>query len=245
MKKLSLISFALILFISACKKDKAVITAELSNEEAIEIASSALASSNDGFASVATDLSLNAQLVYDLKLACGATKTFSATHKNNANAAVTYNFTYGYNYTVNCNTNNLIDNVSGSATATGSFDGPKLSATHTGNATFRVTGLAPTSLIYILDANYTRSGKFTSKTGNRASGTTAVDLAVSNYSVNKVTKAITSGTGTLKITGTTDAGATFTFNAAITFTNDGNATVTINGSATYIVNLTTGTVTKK
>lgn len=243
MKKLTPILF-LLLALSACKKGTDSVSSELTVAEAVELTASALASNSNGLASINADVTLNAQVVYDLNLSCGATKTYTVTRQSPTAALTSYNYTFGYNYTLNCNANGLPDNITGSSTYTGTFDGPRLSSTNTGSSTFRVAGFAPASSVYVLNGEHKRTGTFASKTGNKTSGTTEVTITVSNYTVSKLTKTIISGIGTATITGTTARGITINFSGTVIFTGDGYASVTINGSV-YIVNLLTGDIVKK
>jgi len=243
MKKLTPILF-LLLAVGACKKSNETVSANLTTTEAAELTATALASNSNGLTTVAADVTVSAQIVYDLNIGCGATKSYTVTHQSPAGAATSYNYNFSYTYTLNCNSNNIPDNITGTSSYTGSFDGPRLSSTNTGSSTFRVAGLVPASTVYVLNGEHKRKGSFTSKIDSKTTGTTEVTITVSNFTVNKITKAIVSGTGTAAITGTTAKGDAINITGTVNFTGDGNATVTIN-STVYIVNLITGDVTKK
>ncbi len=244
MKKITCVAVLLLLVFGGCKKTTSLVPTDITTTEAANLIAGTLSTNANGFITATTDITLNSQLIFDTNIGCGATKAYTATHTNPSGSVYIYSNTYSYNYTLNCNTNNLPDNVTGSASDNGSFDGPNLSSTNSGTATFRVAGLSPTSLVYVINGEYKRTGSFTSKVDSKSTGTSTVDIIVSNLTINKLTKVIVSGTATVTVTGTTAKGTAINFNGNLTFTGDGNATATVNGTV-YIVNLLTGEITKK
>jgi len=236
-------SFIILLFtLGACKKTSD--NSALTTAEAADMIATSLSTNSNGLITNSSDMTLNAQAVFDLNIGCGNTKTYTFTRQNPVGDTITYNYALNYMYTLNCNSNNLPDNVTGTSTETGSFDGPRLSANGTGSSTFRVAGLTPTATVYVLNGEYKRNVTYTSKIGDKNTSTAVVDLVVTNFTVSKSTKVITGGSAVLTITGTTIKNVTLNFTGSVTFTGDGKGTVTING-VVYIVDLITGQYTKK
>ncbi|MES2275871.1 MAG: hypothetical protein V4592_07605 [Bacteroidota bacterium] len=233
----------MLLLLGACQKANDTSTPPTTAEVADMVATS-LSANSSGMMTVSADMTLNAQAVFDLNIGCGVTKSYTATHTSPAGSANTYSNALSYNYTLNCNANNQPDNVTGTASDKGTFDGPRASSTNTGTASFRLAGLTPTATVYAINGEYKRIGTFTSKVESKSTSTTTISLVVTNLLINKTTKIATSGTAVITVTGSTNRNATINFTGNLTFTGDGKATVTLNGTV-YIVDLLTGDFTRK
>jgi len=245
MKKFRTPVLILLLALGACKKSGDTVSADVTTAEAADLVATTLSTNTNGFLASTGDIEANSQTVYSATVpGCGLTTNYSATHTNPSGSVNTYSNTFSYSYTLNCNTNNLPDNVTGTATDIGSFDSPRLSSTNNGNATFRVAGLTPTSLVYVINGEYKRTGTFTSKVESKSTSATTIDIVISNLTINKATKVVTSGTATITVTGTTTLKKAISFTGNLTFTGDGMATATLNGTV-YIINLLTGDITAK
>jgi hypothetical protein len=235
-------ALALMLAAGACSKTNSpVSTSDVTTADAAVMMSSSLASSSGGMASASADVAVNAQLTFNANPGCGGTKTYSFNRQSPQGSTTTYNYSFNYTYTLNC-VNNVPDNVSSSATSQGSFDGPNLTTNDSGSSTLTVAGLAPGATAYTISGEYKRAGSFTSKTGNMATGNSAVDINLTNLTIPKNGGTITSGSATFTLTGTSKKGA-FNFSGSITFIGNNQANLVINGTA-YVVNLLTGTSTK-
>jgi hypothetical protein len=232
-----------LLALGACQKSDDTST-DVTVTEAANMVATSLSTNSGGLILATADITLNAQTIFDTGLACGASKGYSYTHTSATGATPTYSNVFAYTYTMNCNTSNQPDNITGTATDKGTFDGPNLSATNDGNVTFRIAGLTQTATVYAINGEYKRLGTFTSKVESKNTGTITVDLVVTNLLINKSSKIITGGTATVTVTGSTAKKANINFTGTATFTGDGKATVTLAGTA-YIVDLLTGVVTKK
>lgn len=230
---------AILLAVSACSKNNndAAVNSSISTDEAATIMANSMASNSGGIVSVSADVTLNAQVTLNANPGCGGTKTYSFSRQSPQGASVSYSYAFNYTYTLNC-ANNMPDNVTTSATSTGSFDGPSLSSTDAGTSTFTVGGIVSSSTAYNLSGQYKRAGSFTQKTGNMNKGSSNVSITLSNLSIPKVGGTITSGSASFTLSGTTNNGA-FNFNGTITFNGNNQASLVINGT-TYVVNLLTG-----
>lgn len=234
---LKLPAIVLLLAVGACSKNNDNATASISTDEAATIMANSVSSGSGGMASASVDVAVNAQLTFNANPGCGGTKTYSFARQNPQGASITYSYSFNYTYTLNC-VSNVPDNVSSSATSTGSFDGPNLSSTDAGTSTFNVAGLAASSTAYTLNGEYKRTGSFTQKTGNMYKGSSNVDIIVSSLSIPKTGGTIGSGSANFTLSGTSNNGA-FNFTGTITFVGNNQANLTLNGTA-YVVNLLTG-----
>lgn len=232
-----------LLALGACQKSSDTGTS-VTSAEAVDMVATSLSANSNGLAVVSSDVAVNAQAVFDLKLSCGATKSYSATHQNPAGSANTYSNAFSYKYTLNCNANNMPDNITGSSSDNGAFDGPRLSSTNTGASTFRIAGLTSTAKAYVINGEYKRTGSFTSKVESKNTSNVAVDIVITNLMIDKAKKIITSGTAAVTITGSTVKKTSINFSGSLTFTGDGKATITLNGIV-YVIDLLTGDFVKK
>jgi hypothetical protein len=252
--KLSLIVL-LMLGAFSCKKDNSASTSSsVTTDQAADIAAGSLAENSNGFASVTDDIAVNAQGISSVNSgltvnstqatasvhqACGTTVTDSVT-RNITVDSVTVNYFFKYAHTLNCNSNNVPDNVIDTLTYKGSFDGPRLSSSNSGNAKATIAGLSPSATNFLVNGEYTRDGSFQSKVGNKASGNSHISIVGTNILLSKPGRKILGGTATITITGTGPKGNSFSFNGTIKFNGDGTATLTLSGGASYTINLLTG-----
>jgi hypothetical protein len=243
MKFIRMPAIVLLLAVGACSKTNNVapVTASISTDDAATLMANSMSSGSGGMVSASADVTLNAQLTFNANPGCGGTKKYSFSRQNPQGSSVTYSYAFNYTYTLNC-VNNAPDNVSSTATSTGSFDGPNLSSTDSGTSTFNVGGLAQSATAYTLSGEYKRTGSFTQKTGNMNQGNSNVDITLSSLTIPKTGGTIASGSATFTLSGSSNKGA-FSFNGTITFTGNNQANVVINGTA-YAVNLLTGSATK-
>jgi hypothetical protein len=252
--KLSLVML-LMLGAFSCKKDSSSSSGDsVTTDQVADIAAGSLAENSEGLASVTDDIAVNAQTISStskitinstgglatssVHQACGTTLTDSVTRSLTIDS-VSLNYFFKYSHTLNCNTSDQPDNLANALTFHGSFDGPRLSSTNSGSATVTIAGLTQNASSFVVNGDYKRDGAFQSKVGNKASGNSSVDIAVTNLTITKSNRKITSGNGTISITGTGPKGTTFSYTGVIVFNGDSTATLTINSNI-YTINLITG-----
>ncbi|HWZ35277.1 MAG TPA: hypothetical protein VNW51_03920, partial [Mucilaginibacter sp.] len=173
--------------------------------------------------------------------ACGTTIADSSSFSGNNNA-VTFSAFYKFTRTLNCNSVGP-DNVITTVVFHGSYDGPRITSSDSGNASVTIGGLSSTATNYIINGSYDRKGSFTSKVDTKASGSSHVVISVSNVTLAKPLRTITGGTATITISGTTSSG-TFSYSGTLVFNGNNQATLTV-GTSVYIINILTGGYTKK
>jgi hypothetical protein len=256
--KLTLIVPLLLMAISCKKSSNNSISTSITTDEAIDMAVSSVSVNSFGFATVADNVSANAQSLNAIKgggqaansvgtnstvhQLCGTTLTDSLNFTGN-NSSVTFSAFYKYTRTLNCNGTNQPDNLVNVVTFKGNFDGPRLSSTDAGTSTVTIAGLTPTAANYVINGAYVRRGAFTSKIGNKASGTSTVVITGANVLLSKPARTIVSGSAVITVTGTVPAGS-FNYAGTLVFNGNNQATLTI-GTSVYVVNLLTGTYTKQ
>jgi len=237
----------------SCKKDNSASTTNsVTTDQAADIAAGSLAENSNGFTTVTDDIAVNAQGINSTNLTvnstvatasvhqeCGTTLTDSVTRSVTVDS-VTVNYFFKYWHTLNCNSSNQPDNVIDTLNYKGSFDGPRLSSSNSGNAKVTIAGLTPTATNFVLNGQYTRDGSFQSKIGNKASGNSHINIVGTNITLSKPGRKILGGTANITITGTGAKGNSFSFNGTITFNGDGTATLALSGGASYTINLLTG-----
>jgi len=241
MKKIQLSILAMLLLGAvACKKtnNSPSITANVTTDEAADIAAGSLSRNSNGVASTSDDATSDASTYVSAQLACGTAKSDSISRHNTV-GPYAYSYNLKYNYVVNCN-NNVLDNLSSSLVDSGYFSGPNLSSTNSGSGIFTVAGLSPTATDFVINGEFKRSGSFQSKIDTSNHGNSKIDIVVTALKVAKPARTIASGSATISITGDVPKKGTFSYTGTLVFNGDGTATLTINGTV-YTINLTTGT----
>ncbi len=248
----------MLLFAISCKKDnnKTAANSNISVDVAADLTVSSVASNSLGFASVADNISANAQAVSSagngqavnstapnavIRQTCGSTISDSLSFSGTTNA-VSIDAFYKYSQTLNCN-NDSPDNLANVITFHGTFDGPRLSSSVSGTSAVTISGLASSANNFTINGLYSRKGSFTSKVDAKSSGSSVVAITVTNVTLSKPGRVITGGSANITVSGTVPAGA-FSFNSTLVFNGNNQATLTI-GASVYIINLLNGTYTKQ
>jgi hypothetical protein len=255
--KTSIVALLLLAAIS-CKKDNSTsATVELTSDQAADMAASSLASNSGGVASMTDAISANAVTVSSVggptvnsvntntvtaRWACGTTLTDSATFSGTT-ASVTYSYFAKYTRTLNCNSDEAPDNITNILTYNGTFSGPRISTTASGTANATIAGLTQAATNFVVNGEYKRTGTFTSKIGNLATGNSSLDILVTNLTLSKPARTIVSGTATVTLTGVAGK-KSYSFTGNVTFNGDGTATLVIAGGSTYVITLATGVYVK-
>lgn len=247
--RLSLAALIILAAVSCTKTDSGVAaTGTVTTDQVADIAAGSLATNSGGLATVTEDVAVNAQTLNSVSggltvntisqhQACGTTVTDSVS-RTATEDSVTRNYFFKYSHTLNCNVNSQPDNMVNALIYHGTFDGPRLTSSNSGSSTFTIAGLTTTAANFVVNGEYKRAGTFQSKVGNKASGSSNVDIVVTNLVLIKPTRKIASGSATIAITGTSPKGS-FSYTGTIVFNADSTALLTINGIA-YTINLTHG-----
>jgi hypothetical protein len=235
----------LLLGAAACKKSvntmsNPTVNGNVTTDDAADMVAGSLSMNSNGIANVASDVTLNATVMFGDRdhLKCGTTRSDTISRQSSPGAPWTYSYKLTYNFMVDCNSSSVPDSLSSNLTYSGSFSGPNMSSTNSGSSIFGVGGLLPTDTAFVINGEYKRAGSFSSKIDTAHNGSSNIDIVVSGLLVKKHTHMIEGGTATFTITGTGRKGS-FSFTGTIVFNNDGTATLTVNGTV-YTINLETG-----
>jgi hypothetical protein len=259
MKALKLTLFVPVLMFVAisCKKSANTTSTSITTDEAADMAASAVASNSFGMTSITDNIGVNAQTLSSVNTGgqavnsigtntvhqvCGTTLADSLTNSGSS-SSVTFSYFLKFVRTLNCNANSQPDNLVNAITFKGNFDGPRLTSADAGSSSFTIAGLTTNATNFVVNGTYTRKGSFTSKVGNKASGSSLVDIKATNIMLSKPSRAILSGSATISISGTAGT-STFSYTGNLVFNGNNQATLTV-GTAVYVINLLTGTYVKQ
>jgi hypothetical protein len=214
-----------ILFTS-CQKDQ-----DISEEEVVETIEASLKASDGGAAAGAPEMS--AMLVPVKSNLCGFTNDTTITRStSNWNRSVTWN------WVVNCDANNDYENVVFTRSGTASYNGPRLTMNATLTGTITATRLDSAQATHLMNGTFNRVGNSTYTGPNRTrSYTTDLTHTWVDVAVEKDTRHIVSGTGTVVLTGTVSNGNSFNRSGNIVYNGDGTATLTMDNGNVYTFNV--------
>lgn len=250
MKKTSFILMigAVALILSSCKTDETATNA-VTNDEVAEMVSMSLSENAMGATamvqtSVGTAGSMSASNAPQKVKSENADYTFSNdttfTVSSKSGARITYllTATYGYEFTVN--PQGQITSASESYSYSGNYNAPRISSTHTGSGTLKLTNM--NTSICTVNGTFIRIASTETKGISPKSSNSETHFNFTNIMVNKSTSTIQSGIATLTISGSVPNKGDFSYTGSITFNGDNMATLVIKDK-TYTVNLKTGDYT--
>jgi len=244
----------LLLAVVSCKKSDNSIAATVTTDQIADITTGSLALSTTGLSTNFDDITVGAESVSSLSgpaktintigtgpglpgQQCGITLTDS-TVKTGTSHGVTFGYYLKYTHTLNCNSDSQADNLNYNLAFHGYYNGPNITAIDTGSSAFVIAGFTTGSTVFSMNGTYHRKGAFTSKVGDKVSGTSDLTIVVTNLIVTKSTRKIAGGSATIAIVITTHKGQV-SYHGTLIFNADDTATFTVNG-ATYSINLLTG-----
>ncbi|MEO6851295.1 MAG: hypothetical protein ABI203_04510 [Mucilaginibacter sp.] len=253
------LTFILLMFLAAisCKKTDDSASLAVTSDQAADMAAGSLSENSFGLTSVTDNLAANAQVVASVKPGsqtvnaatgghthqeCGTTLKDSLTNSG-TNSSVSFSYFLKFARTLNCNSNQAPDNLYNVIAFHGNYDGPHIISADAGSATFTIAGLSLSANSYVVNGEYKRTGSFTTKSTPPLTGNSNIDIVVTNLTLSKSTRIITSGNATISVTGSTPKKGAFSYIGTLLFNGDGTATLAINGN-NYNINLSTGIRTK-
>lgn len=217
---------ALTLVMSACTEE--AVETLVSEEEAAEVVTNAVAADVEGMTAEIEEATEMAE-AYAYASYCGMAFDSTLTHADNSGIR-TYDYSFTWDWTLNCNSLNVPENLSYTSTSTGSYEVPRMSSSDGGTHNFTIGGLNPGSTEFIYNGTYSRSGTQESNIRDQNSFTSNLQVTASNVTIDKTTRTITGGTGTITLTGSGSGGTTFTYPGTLVFNGNQSATLTINGN---------------
>ena len=231
-KMLLLPALGFTIMFSACKKDSAT-TAAVTEDEAAEVMVQSIDPASGGLA-LQTTAATTITVTNSSSVKCGVAKDSTI---NGSGSTATRSYTYNLNWhrLLTCGVGSIPSKLDFTFTGSSTYSGPRMSSNDNSTGAFTVTGLELSSSEYIVNQTYTRNGTQQSKVGKNRSFTSTVNVATTNVKISKAIQQITSGTGTIAVTGTASTGESFSFNGTITFLGGKKATIILSSGTTYNV----------
>ena len=129
----------LLLGAAACKKSDSTKspsgpTGSVTTDDAADMVAGSLSTNSNGVASMASDATLNASVMYDAHLKCGTTRSDTLSHQSGNGSPFSFSYKLTYNFMVDCNSSSQPDSLSSNLTYAGSFTGPNISETNSGSS---------------------------------------------------------------------------------------------------------------
>ena len=147
----------------------------------------------------------------------------------------TYSFSYTFQFSWNLVN---INQFTFAYAMHGVYDTPRMSSDDSATATFQVSNLL-TGSTYLASGIYNRYGTQASKVRNKVSFRSTFTFSTTDLQIDKATRRITSGTGTVTFYGQTSTGNIFSYTGTVVFMGNQSATLTMSGT-TYTLNLALG-----
>lgn len=215
------IAFAISFLLSSCRKE-----IEISEDDVVESIEAALKSNG------AEDMALISSPYKSA--ACGFTNDTTVT-KSMSGLDFNWSRTANWNWVVNCDSNNAYNNVVFTESGTSNFDGPRIEWTATHGGAFTVNNLSVSEANFIVNGNMTRnaSGIISARRRN-ANYTSTIVHNWTDINVNKDSRSIVSGTGSVSYSGTI-GGNTIIRTGTIVYNGNGTATLTMDNGNIFTI----------
>lgn len=243
MKNRKLISALVALIFSAslfssCRKEEEEVP--VTTDDAADVITYSMQKSSGGYASEAEEaaacMTEEGLQTTTPTLQCGIPFDSTVTLNFNTNN-VSASYTLSWDLLLSCNNQNVPQSLAFNSPYTGSYNGPLMSSSNSGNIAWTVTGLGSGSSVpYSFSGTFSRSGSHTSKVRNKTTFTSDLQVTITAVTVDKTTQHITGGNGNVTLNCQSSTGKTYSFTGTIVFNNNGTATLTIN-STTYTITL--------
>jgi hypothetical protein len=206
---------------NSCKKD-----IELTEEDVVESIEAALKTNGaDDMSLISTPYKVNF---------CGFTNDTTVT-KSFAGSDFSWSRTANWSWIVNCDSNNAYNNVVFTESGTSSFEGPRIEWTATHGGSFTVSNLAVSEANFIVNGSMTRNAVGTVSSRRRSGNySSTIVHNWTNISVNKDSRSIVSGTGSVNYNGTIE-GNTISRTGTLVYNGDGTATLTMDNGNIFTI----------
>jgi len=223
---------------TGCEEDNMNVddTAQLTDDQAVAVVESAMASTTEGISSEVDDAITLADEYTEKSNndPCGI--TFDSTFARKWNEqGYSASFSTAWTWTVNCQNGRVPSSLSFLRTANGTYEGPNLESSDQASGEWTVSNLLSGSS-WILNGSHTRSGEHDSQVGDMNTFKSEVSMDFSSIAVSKSQAEIVGGTGTIDVILTGSNGTNKSWEGTITFQGNGKATIVLNG-ATYTIDL--------
>ena len=229
---ITLLMLSIAISVASCTNDEdSNKDVAITDEEAAELIAGSVQTSTAGLTLTVNTFSRALATEITPMEFCGTVYEKTIPYSTNGNL-VEADYTLGWSYQLSCNSLNIPQTVLLSGTTTGTYSTQRVESNGNSQSSFNISGLQPSasSYVFIGDLNQKATQQVTVNQNTKTISST-VSLELTNLVVDKESYEISSGTGVVTLSGTTDQGNSFLFEGTITFSGDGTATVTLNGIA--------------
>jgi hypothetical protein len=249
MKKGILLFLSVLTAFAACKDEEAETPNAISSNEAAVMVGSSFASNSSGVSFVSRESANKSEDILEdhangRVATCGVSQSIDLAGASPVGGTITWSYDFSYNFRLNCNAEELPDNIAVDLTYNGNFTSPKLNFEHSGLSDLKLKGLEEAAPNFLMNGLYKRSGSFEIKEGEKKSGSSSIDITVTNVAIDKTTHKIASGSSSFLLTGSVSGKGTFKYEGTVEFTGSDAAQLKIK-SEVFLLNLNDGSVTKK
>jgi hypothetical protein len=249
MKKSILLFLSVLTVFVACKDEDAETPNAISSKEAAVMVGSSFASNSSGVSFVSRESANKSEDMLEDHAngriaTCGVSQSIDLAGASPVGGTITWSYDFSYNFRLNCNTEQLPDNIAVNLNYNGDFDGPKLAFQHSGLSELTLEGLEESAPGFLMAGLYKRSGSFEIKEGEKKSGSSSIDITITNVAIDKTTHKITSGSSSFILTGSVSGKGTFKYEGTVEFSGSDAAQLTIKNEV-FLLNLNDGSVTAK
>jgi len=165
---------------------------------------------------------------------CGTQKDSTIVHASTAGAQIAYDYSLKWSWKMTCGALNTPQKFDLNFTGTSNYNGMYFTSADNATGSLSLTGLETTANNYTYNQTYTRTGSRTFKNNNTSKTFTGtIVITANNIVINKSTRKISSGSGTVTITGVAPSGSSFGYNGTITFNGDNTASLILNSGVSY------------
>src|SRR6185503_15287270 len=98
---------------------------------------------------------------------------------------IMFSYMFSYDVQLNCNASQEPENFQSDFTYEGSVESNRLESAFEGNGSLTVTRLGSSDANFEMDGSYNRHGSFETKIGKQSSGSTDIQIDLSNVMVRK------------------------------------------------------------
>lgn len=249
MKKSILLFASVLTAFAACKDEEAETPNAISSNEAAVMVGSSFASNSSGVSFVSRESAGKSEDMLEDHTngriaTCGVSQSIDLAGASPVGGTITWSYDFSYNFRLNCNADELPDNIAVNLSYNGDFDSPKLAFEHSGLSELTLKGLEDSATDFLMNGLYKRSGSFEIKEGEKKSGSSSIDITITNVVIDKTTHKIVSGNSSFLLTGSVSGKGTFKYEGTVEFSGSDSAQMKIKNEV-FLLNLNDGSVTMK
>jgi hypothetical protein len=249
MKKSIWLFLSLMTAFVACKDDDAKAPNAISSDEAAVMVASSFASNSSGVSFVSKETANESEDIIEENGAgrvatCGVAQSINLSGASPVGGVITWSYNFSYNFRLNCTTEEVPETITVALSYNGDFDGPKLAFEHSGLSELEVKGLEAAAEDFLMNGFYKRSGSFEIKEGEVKTGSSSIDITLTNVLIDKSTHKIVDGSSSFVLTGSVSDKGNFKYEGTVAFEGNDVAELKIKNKA-YLMNLVDGSVTTK